>query len=485
MSQLTRLEPSAPLTWHWRREVLCVAYAVMEICWITPLFLVLIAPARPMPAYLAALVLASLLFLFFYLARLAERWIWNPGRGRALMLLALPSAILVSWRIFLHPHAPMFDLGWLKQAGADMALGRAGGHWAVMIAVLFLWWRGIVLSRRSFVFSSVAFAFRSGLLLLALGAALLSLITSRQYFALIYLFFFASLLAVALTRLEEVGALQGEAGRAFDLFWIALLISAIAILLGAGLLLALAGSPQGLKTIAHWWAPIGNGLLRAMMLVMALILAPFEPLLTWLVELLSDLWRALLSEDLALALANLPIIPGQSGDASDPAAIYLAAAWTAVRLLCGASLLAVLVIAGLWWLKKQRDRQPERAEELDSLDSGLLDSLGDLMRRGRKRLRQAVDLVGSLGVGRGLLAAVSVRAIYANMARLARQRGYPRQTARTPYEYLPDLLAAFPAAQDEAQAITEAYVAVHYGELPVSRAELAELRAAYERLRLS
>lgn len=85
-------------------------------------------------------------------------------------------------------------------------------------------------------------------------------------------------------------------------------------------------------------------------------------------------------------------------------------------------------------------------------------------------------------MGSDLLAAISVRNIYANMARLAARRGFPRNKARTPYEYLPDLLAAFPQAAAEAQAITDAYVAVHYGELPASRAELDALRAAYARL---
>jgi hypothetical protein len=86
-------------------------------------------------------------------------------------------------------------------------------------------------------------------------------------------------------------------------------------------------------------------------------------------------------------------------------------------------------------------------------------------------------------VGSGLLAAVSIRNIYANTARLAGQRGFPRHPARTPFEYLPDLMAAFPGADSEVTAITEAYVGVHYGELPSSREELAELRAAFDRLR--
>ncbi|MCB0230768.1 MAG: DUF4129 domain-containing protein, partial [Anaerolineae bacterium] len=71
----------------------------------------------------------------------------------------------------------------------------------------------------------------------------------------------------------------------------------------------------------------------------------------------------------------------------------------------------------------------------------------------------------------------------ANTARLAKKRGYPRHKARTAYEYLPDLQAAFPAAREEARQITDAYVSVAYGDLPTSKEDLANLRAAYERLK--
>ena len=50
---------------------------------------------------------------------------------------------------------------------------------------------------------------------------------------------------------------------------------------------------------------------------------------------------------------------------------------------------------------------------------------------------------------------------------------------------LPDLQAAFPGAGAEAEVITDAYVAVHYGELPTSRDQMEALRAAYERLKTS
>jgi hypothetical protein len=108
--------------------------------------------------------------------------------------------------------------------------------------------------------------------------------------------------------------------------------------------------------------------------------------------------------------------------------------------------------------------------------------LGSL-RGGWDRLRDMAGLVGQFGPGMRLYAAVSIRKIYANMARLAEREGYPRLPSQTPYEYLPALGLAFPNCRAEAAAITEAYVKVHYGQVPESAGELQRIRDNWQRIR--
>lgn len=484
MSGVRWVQPA--LRWpavHWRWEFLGVAYAVMEVCWITPFFLILSRAGERLAPAAAATALTGLLLAFFYLARLAERWAWEPAKARGLMLGALLLAILLSWRAFLHPTVALLDWTWIRAAGADLITGQAGGHWLVMAVVVFLWWRGLALSRREFVFSAVALAFRTGVLLLVVGTVLLAVATGRQVNGLIYLFFFAGLLAVALTRLEEVGLVRGELGRRFDVFWLLLLVATVALVLGIGGLFTVAASAAGIAALRSLWAPVGDTLIWAVLTLISLLLRPFEPLLQRLVNLLSQFWLSLLDQDLALAPAQFEPLVDQVESARSE--LMLQAAATATRLVCGAALLAIMLLAGLWALKQQRRRLQEVAEEHSELDTGLLGTLQGLVASGRQWLRRTGELVGRFGLSSDLLAAVSVRALYANMTRLARQRGYPRHRAATPYDYLPDLLAAFPQATDEARAITDAYVGVHYGELPTTRDELARLRAAYERLKSS
>jgi hypothetical protein len=232
------------------------------------------------------------------------------------------------------------------------------------------------------------------------------------------------------------------------------------------------------------WSPIGNVLITAITWLLAILLAPFNPLLERLAALIAQGWLELLQGPLgqfAQSLQGQLVVP----EGSNIAAEILAVAFTILRLLCGAGILVALIGAGLWLLNRERQRMDEQAETHEELDAGLGAALASLLRNARARLRNAGAMISQFGIGSELLAAISVRNIYANMGRLARKRGYPRHKARTPYEYLPDLRIAFPEAGAEAQLITEAYVAVHYGELPTSRDQMDALRAAYERLKES
>ena len=94
-----------------------------------------------------------------------------------------------------------------------------------------------------------------------------------------------------------------------------------------------------------------------------------------------------------------------------------------------------------------------------------------------------MGLARRFGLGRRFYAALSVRHIYANVQRLAAERGHPRQKAQTPNDYLPELLLAFPTAEEALRLITDAYNAFEYGQVPVDEAELAQLRAAWETVR--
>ena len=82
-------------------------------------------------------------------------------------------------------------------------------------------------------------------------------------------------------------------------------------------------------------------------------------------------------------------------------------------------------------------------------------------------------------------AAESIRRIYAALVARASDAGLPRARAETPYEYLPRLERAFPQQAVDVRAITDAYVAVHYGEREFAATEVERLRQVWRQVEKS
>jgi hypothetical protein len=77
----------------------------------------------------------------------------------------------------------------------------------------------------------------------------------------------------------------------------------------------------------------------------------------------------------------------------------------------------------------------------------------------------------------------TVRDLYKNILIFGENEGVARAEDDTPYEYLEPLTAKYPSARAEFQALTEAYVATHYGAVEFTREEIAKLRAAWEKIK--
>jgi len=155
--------------------------------------------------------------------------------------------------------------------------------------------------------------------------------------------------------------------------------------------------------------------------------------------------------------------------------------WSTLRYLL--VLLAIALALGLVLVFLERMRaRPEEHEESEVERGEELSLGGAALARGVRWLRDMAGLVRRFGLSQQLLAAISVQNLYANLCRLARQSGYPRHPAQPPDDYLPVLAQAFPGQPEALARITAAYMRVHYGDLPVSPAELAQLRQDYQQV---
>jgi hypothetical protein len=466
---------------QWRYELLLIAVLCMEASLAAGWFLLLnplLAPHGAGAAFAGALGLMTLAYVTTRLLS-ASTWTLKVQRGLLLGLLLL----IILGVLALHVYAgrPWIS-AFFYDLGRILSLPRGGP--LALVALLVCWQRGMSLAYRDTSLWSVGLSFRLGVL----SAALVGFLWpagSERWLPLIVLFFFASLMAVALARVDELASREPGADQPFNLTWGSIVAGAATLAVGLGLLIAQAYSPAGLGRLLTWLWPGLQALGRILERVLEWVMLGLLPFLEWLFAALAKLLQRL---GVNMGNAPLPTEPATTPtpmfEGVEPAAGF---PWMEIlrwSAIIGLILVALVVLA----LSLRRMRQRRRPDAADVQRAGLpagqwADDLLDGLRAGAERLADALGILGRFGVNRRLYAAISIRFIYANVTRLAAQRGRPRPPATTPYEYLPTLREAFADVDAALARITEAYVGVHYGEAPATLAELREIRQCWERVR--
>jgi hypothetical protein len=463
--------------------------AGMEMAWFTPIFLLLHRPAGDIPAWAVFLGLSGTLLAFMLLVELLNvlEIDWPFYELAVIGSIVVGSLLFV--RVWLYWSMPAGNFTWLANTlGALFEFYRGlRPELLLLLTSLFLWQRAASATSRDLGFFSVGLSFRLGLLLLIVGAGLLSAIRGQSAIGVLWIYLALGLSAVALARTYEKASGARSAGALPSPGRLAQMFLAVGATVGLSAGLSAFYTPNAIKkALLAILKPLWTLLYPALdLLVRALfwLLTPLLNALEWLLRRLAENLDWTLLEDLASALqAGAPpeelAEPGQSLLAGLPPWL-----WTGLRFIL--ILLAVAVLVGMVLLfldrvQRRRDRREREEAEAEAMTLG-----GASLERGARWLRDLAGLVRRFGLSRQLLAAISVQNIYANLCRLARQRGYPRRPAQPPDGYLPVLVQAF-AGHDEALGrITAAYMQVHYGDQPVSPSELARLRRDYQEVRSS
>jgi hypothetical protein len=282
------------------------------------------------------------------------------------------------------------------------------------------------------------------------------------------LFFAFGLAAVALARIDQkaIGAANSSGSLLpwdrFAQLWIA-----IFGILGAAIATATLYTPPMLRTVLGWFAPAGWFVQWLLAQTAFLVFMLLTPLLEWLAARIQSL------------IADAPPME-QAENVPPPEPLTVTEVvqqFTMLRYCIGGAILLIAIALLLFFFVRITQRERSNDKEETSATEGGLRPEG--FRFGLDRLKEWFAMLGRYGLGNQLLAAISVENIYANLVRLARNRGYPRHPAQGPDSYLPTLMQAFPGFEAELSAITAAYLRVRYGERPISPGELEEVRAAY------
>jgi len=467
---------------HRRRSIIYLCLAGMEMTWFTPFVLFFFPQARTWsPFALLGGLLTELLALMLALELLNRLEVVSPQYELiTLGLIGLSSLTLV--RLWLYPGLPFGDFRWLRNTFEALVHFPQGLRPELMpiLINLFLWQRAASATGRDLGFFSVGVSFRLGILLLIVGVGLLNLFTEQNATPFLWLYFGLGLTAVTLARTQEKAADAQSPGPLLPLQRTVQLILPIALVVGGAAGLSLLYTLTTVRTALGWLRPLGvvmGPLLRGTSQLMFWVL---EPLLTWLRRLFANLdWEA--ATEFLNSLRQNPALGTTAEQSQSPIVALPPWAWTLFRYLL--VLLAVALGLSLVLLFLDRIRPRPVLEEAEEATGEPLTLGGTTLGRGIRWLRDVVGLARRFGMGRQLLAAISVQNIYANLCRLARQRGYPRRPAQPPDDYLAVLVQAFGGHQEALSRITAAYMRVHYGDQPVSGTELAQLREDYQRIR--
>jgi hypothetical protein len=466
-----------------RHELLYVCWALMEVALLAPAALAYMPWARLWPHALVTCWLLLVMLLPFNLSRLLSLAKVSVSRQQLFLALGLIILYALAIRSLLSQPMGPLDLGWIAEFVAHLAAPH-DPVWSRMVALFIVltvvWWRGIALIGRSIDTKDLGLRFRlSSLVLAPVAIGLGGRLVYGDATPFILLFFLAGLLAVALTRVEELERQRSGLAFAMRGRWLIVVAGAALLLTLAAALAGSLLSGQAMPALAGWLAPLWASLLLAATGVITSATSLTLPLFALLGYALASILR-LIGPTLQRALSLWQEIFTGIPTTTPPPTLQVEAPVFGQQPRQWLALLVMLFFVLLISLALGRLYRHLRAAPQSESEIATGHSPGVLPRRRAwvQRLRRA-------GWLRQWQAAASIRRIYRQMCELAAAGGYPRGASETPFEYLATLSHLWPDGVADANTITRAYVRVRYGELPETSAELEEIRAAWRRLEVS
>jgi hypothetical protein len=466
---------------HWRQEYLHLTMSLMTVCWLAPWIALSLGWFITLP-FTNALEIAAPHLIG---STLLVRWLHHRrvSTNRHLIWMAVGLAVAIAATLLSMPN--IAEIRNTHDALRYSDLFHFEKHSIlpvgpfIILWVLFLWGRGSGLGTGHLTVVRTSFNMRLGILaftwiILVSGSTLQS-----NSLTMIPPFFFLGLLGSSLARADSMSMDRARRGTIFGRGWIVALVFIALGITVFGYIAALWMVGMNVNEIMEALGPVGEALLTLVVLV-------FSPFLL-LAQGIYDLIRMLLPDR----------VPGNvfSGNEGNQSSDQLTVPWIADlfsflghALIVALLIFLVLLILALVWfiLLPRQKRNDYEGEERDVLGTGeVIGGLRQAFREGWRRLTDMLNLLRQFGLGSDLFAAFTIRRIYAQMEKLAGKRGYPRALSETPYEYYNALYQAFPALSEDIHKVTEAYIAVRYGEVPENETALHDVRAAWERLNSS
>jgi len=470
------------------REFSILMMILMEVCWVTPWFRSLVAKtitARPFVVFCA---LSGMVIFAHILVRAMNYFQIKKYLRYGIWVVIIVICIVVGIKTLLYAHESMSVAELLNRPIRNFADLRTiiPAEFIVSLAVLIAFWRGLSLAQEYIGPGSVMQHFWLGIIMYVVFVFVNTLETGESPGDFFYLFLFSSLLAMCAARISVIRLLRGGRENMLNRFWV------VGIIMAAALIVGLSASLEGV--IGELFVRTVVVIMALLTIIMGLIWILINPLITFLVALLGNLFNTSIKiAPPGAGLQNLSkLLQGINQRMSDIVGksgfIQFFERWgPTIKIIILIGILAIVLSGLIFWMafKLWQDRagQQSNDEQKTNLKLGnILQWMADLLRQrlidGKNSLAQLTDFKSR----QKLRAAARIRQVYADLMDLCESLGQPRDEAETPLEFLPQLNRLFPGQQAEAGIITKAYNYVRYGQLPETRQEVEEIEAAWKRL---
>ncbi len=462
ISMTVRLAHPFNLHLHARAELRRALFAAAETCWVYAILLTvgaLLGPPRLIAPLWIFLVYWAGLEIGYYLPRVRRNWRllqWTTlGLGALLILVVL--------RAGLDLGVPLLSLSWLSiylNQLLTVSQGLSGAQIATVV-LLYAYVRGVGFGQRPLTLWFVGFQFRLGVLILFFNGLLGVVTRSVDWRAPLMAYFIISLLGISLARIEE-------GGREMPLGWTWALI-----LVGASVLVVAFGffiTPLFTVATANALFALLTPLAPVFEFLLNLILVPLIFIIQLIFTLLGPLLRALAEalRSFQQALGAQAQAPPSPTPSPGPDLTFLLPYGHLLLWLAAIFVIGFIVMRALHRRLNQLEEETFQREEAGERELSAAQKI--------KRPR-------ATSVSRHEIEAENVRRIYAALLAQAAEVGTPRREAETPFEFLPRLGARFPEAEPDLKTLTDAYVAVHYAQIPATSSQVQALRAVWRRVR--
>ena len=480
---------------------LLLAVFLMEGLWLY-LWMQWLASSRSLEGSNAPLSVPSILVVLwasYHGVQVLGEQLWSDRKARLLTGVFLVAVLAVVARLENGAGYGLLDPGWFGYAGDQLANHFLTPIQVTLLGGFYLWWRGYRLAHSRLHAEQIIHSFVVGLVAIIAGLLIQEMgspYTGRGVAALVTAgFFFAALLALALSHVREIRAAQAlrrEETRAFNQEWPAVTVGVVVMMVLVGWLASLLFSFNVLSPVFHLLSLVGDILVLVLYYVIVIPTSYFVAgmmfVLLWLVSLVGP------ATDVNIEVPAAPDVgerePGGPGEGGTPWFLVLLR-WSLVSLVAA---LAVFFLVRLLLRFRER-RASEGVIDLHESVGSWQDVVRDVMMallwtllwfkdKGRRLTRAVrIPLPGS---PQGPDEEADVRALYLRLLVEARDAGFPKRAGETPLEYLATLERNLPAERVALERLTKDYVVVRYGEQEISEEETGLLnrlwRNIYERI---